>query len=73
MKNKVIVFANFKAGFGMELQKVYLEKDGCKIALSREDWQEILDTLAGKRKTVQGEIEEGSYYPKEKVCFNTES
>lgn len=57
----------------MELQKIYLEKGNCKIELSKEDWQEIQDTLSGKRKTAQGEIEEGSYYPKEMVCFNTES
>lgn len=72
MKNKLTIFANFKAGFGMELQKIYLAKGDCKIELSREDWQEIQDTLAGKKKEVASECEEGSYYPKEMTRFNVE-
>ena len=72
MKDKVTVFAMFKHGFGMELETVYLEKGGCKIQLSRSDWEEINLTLQGKRKEVSSEIEEGAYYPKEMTRFNVE-
>ena len=73
MNKKVIVFATFKHGFGMELETVYLEKDNCKIQLSKSDWEEINLTLLGKRKEVSSEIEEGSYYPKEMTRFNVET
>lgn len=66
----VHVFANYKHDFGMQLESLYLEKDGSRIHLSKEDWNEIQAVMNGKRKRAQTEIKEGAYYPQEMILFN---
>lgn len=74
--NYLFVFAEFSNGcfnrFGMELDKITLKKGDVSLELSNEDWEEIHQTLKGKRGMATTEIaeEEGSYYPKNVIVWN---
>ena len=75
MKNKKLsdieVYATFEHGFETKVTKVYLKKGDVEMELDEADWLEIKYTLAGKRKRIEGKIDEGDYTPKNSVVFNT--
>jgi len=69
MKNKISVSASFKCGFGMELETLSLTNDSGTITIDKEQWQEIQDTLQGKRKKAASQ-EMNGYYPVESFVWN---
>jgi hypothetical protein len=68
--NHLFVFAEFSNGFGMELDKITLKRGDVSLELSNEDWEEIHQTLKGKRGMATTELAEGSYYPKNVIVWN---
>jgi hypothetical protein len=69
MTNDIQVVANYKAGFGMELERVYLKSDKGEIDIDAEQWKEIQATLNGKRKSAHSKEMDG-YTPKTAVFWN---
>lgn len=65
------VFAHFtNARYKMELDSIYIEKDGLRMKISGKDYEELQAVLSGKRKIVETECAEDSYLPKERVLYN---
>jgi len=56
MTNDIQVVVNYKAsGWGMEITQVYLKNADGEITMTKEQWDEIKTTMAGKRKHAYSE------------------
>ena len=70
MTNNIQVVANYKAsGFGMEVVQVYLKNAEGAITLTKEQWDEIKTTMAGKRESGYSEEFDG-YTPHTAAFWN---
>lgn len=70
MTNNIQVVANYKAsGFGMEVVQVYLKNAEGTITLTKEQWDEIKRTMAGKRESGYSEELDG-YNPHTAAFWN---
>ena len=68
--SNLLIFAELSNGFGMELDKITLTRGDVSLELSKEDWEEIHQTLKGKRGMATTKITEGSYYPENVIVWN---
>lgn len=68
-QQKVLIAAIIDNELGKP-SEINLEKDGVKIKLTAEDWQEILDTLKGGRTNCFSALESGEYFPRYSYVFN---
>ena len=69
MENNIQVVVNYKAGFGLELDRVYLKSDKGEIDIDAEQWKEIQDVMSGKRKNAYSKEFDG-YTPKTAAFWN---
>lgn len=69
MTNDIQVVANYKAGFGMELTQVYLKNENGEITITKEQWDEIRTTMAGRRKSGHSDTFDG-YTPHTAAFWN---
>lgn len=69
MKKDIQVAATYKAGFGLELDRVYLKNDNGEIDIDAEQWKEIQDVMNGKREKAFSEEFDG-YTPKTASFWN---
>jgi len=71
MTNDIQVVASYKASNmgGMEITQVYLKNTGGEITLTKEQWDEIKITMAGKHKSGHSKEFDG-YTPKTAAFWN---
>jgi len=71
MKNGIEVVALYKASNmgGMEITQAYLKNAEGEIRLTKEQWDEIKTTMAGKRQSGYSEEFDG-YTPKTAAFWN---
>jgi len=71
MTNDIQVVASYKASNmgGMEITQVYLKNTGGEITLTKEQWDEIKITMAGKHKSEHSKEFDG-YTPKTAAFWN---
>jgi hypothetical protein len=66
---KITVFASYKAGFGLELENLFLENETGKITILKSQWEEIQIVMSGKRKAAYSKEFDG-YTPKTAILWN---
>lgn len=69
MQRSIQVVATYKAGFGLELDRVYLKSDKGEIDIDAEQWKEIQAVMNGKRENAYSKEFDG-YTPKTAVFWN---
>jgi hypothetical protein len=67
--NEITVVASYKAGFGLELENLFLENETGKITITKSQWKEIQTVMSGKRKSAHSQEFDG-YTPKTAVYWN---
>ena len=69
MNKAIQVVASYKAGFGLELENLFLENETGKITINKSQWEEIQVVMSGKRKGAHSQEFDG-YTPKTAVYWN---
>jgi len=69
MNKAIQVFANYEAGFGLELVDLHLENDTGSMVITCDQWEEIRAVMSGKRKGACSQEFDG-YTPKTAIYWN---
>lgn len=64
------IAAEIEYGFDGGPKEILLVKDEVEFRLTKEEWLELLATIAGEREILHREIKEGTFYPKSSFVFN---